>query len=127
MPNSRIRLSDVISAYEYATQCMTGIDFGHESYLEDSQGYLADYVHCILENIVHDESEGRPKRFQAAVAQFVFSRHNDEEIREAIREDPLSRSLLKEGMHKEDRTKWKNQYDIVGKDVMTELSHLLDD
>jgi len=118
-----IRLADVVVAYEYATKSMVAPCDDPD--LKDTDSCLVDeVVFQLLQHLVTDAANER--RFEAAAAQYLYSGHSAEEMREAIRNDPLLRSLLQEGMAREDRTKWTT-YGAVGHDVMLELADLLDD
>lgn len=118
-------LDDVVKAHQYASQRIEGGIMPDEPDLKDAVDRLSEVAFSLLENVVEDTEAPEERRYAAALAQYTTSDLNAAAFHEAVKNDPLLRSLLVDGMAKEDRTNWR-RYGIVGEDCMHELARLLD-
>lgn len=120
-----MQLAEIATAHEFATKQVAGGDFT-EPDLKDALGCVEDGVFTLLNNVVTDTNKSVARRHVAAMAQYLYSGRENEEMIELVTTDTLLRSLLQEGLVKEDRSEWDACHDVVYQDVMLELARLLD-
>lgn len=114
-------LEDVLTAHQYAQNCLRGID-GPE--VKDSPDRLAEAVYAVLWALVQTESEPESERYAAAVAQYIYSGHSEAEIVEAIKTDQTFRDLLVKSMGMKDWFEGPH-HDVVFHDCLLQLAHEL--
>lgn len=120
-PQEMVLLEDVLAAHAYAQESLEGAD---NIQVKDSPDELAEVLGTVLWSIAGDKDEPKTQRYEAAVAQYIFSTYSKRELKTAIETDQKFRGLLDKAMDKED---WlaRPHRDAVFKDCLLELARLL--